>query len=70
MAEIHKYVLVDPDGNEGDWGYDTFAEARENSDGLDAIVERTYEYSDSELVWTPDGSRTWPPDRSPEDEEE
>ena len=67
MAEIQKYVLVDSDDVEQDWEYDTLREAENAAQdrGNLAIIARTYEYSDSELVWTPDGSDTWPPDAVP-----
>ncbi len=64
MAEIQTFVLVDRDDVERDWEYKTFGEAmdtaRNESDV--AIIARTYEYTDSKLVWTPDGSDTWPPE--------
>lgn len=62
MAEISRYVLVDRDDNERDHEYDTYQEAV-NAAGSDyAVIERHYVYDDSELVYTPDGSDTWPPD--------
>ena len=63
MAEIQKYVLVDQDDVEQDWEYDTFREAQNaaQDQGNLAIIARTYEYTDSELAWTPNGSGTWPP---------
>lgn len=60
-AEILRYVLVDRDDNEGDYEYTTLAEAKADAGDDHAVVERTYTYDDSELVWTPDGSDTWPP---------
>jgi hypothetical protein len=46
--------------------YTSFSEAKRIASitGF-AIVERTYEYSDEELVWTPDGSDVWPPEAAP-----
>jgi hypothetical protein len=61
-VSIERYVLVDKQGIEGDWEYETFQEAQAAADDR-AIIMRTYEYDDSELVWTPDGSNTWPPKR-------
>lgn len=61
MSVINRYVTIDRDGNESD-EYDTYREAlaaAESATGL-AIIERNYEYSDSSLVWTPDGGDTWP----------
>ncbi|ANA86489.1 hypothetical protein BH762_gp029 [Gordonia phage OneUp] len=62
MAEIVKYVLVDSDDNEGDHYYDSLVEARQIARLTDqAVVAHTFEFSDSELVWTPNGDTTWPP---------
>lgn len=61
MAEILRYVLVDKDNNEGHNEYEDMSMAIEAADDDHAVVERTYTYDDSELVWTPDGSNTWPP---------
>lgn len=64
MSEIRRYVLVDEDDNEQDHEYDRYEDAeREATMQGFAIVARTYEYADSELVWTPDGSDTWPPEK-------
>ena len=61
MAEITRYVTVDKDNNEGRWEFDTLVQAI-SAAGLDeAVIERTYVYDDSDLVYTPDGSGTWPP---------
>ena len=39
-----------------------FEEAQGRADALGyAVDEYTFEYSDSNLVYTPDGSTTWPP---------
>ncbi|KKK83274.1 hypothetical protein LCGC14_2795040 [marine sediment metagenome] len=64
MAEIRQYVLVDRADTEQDAEYDTYIEARDAAVRLNgdfAVICRTYTYDDSELVWTPDGSDTWPP---------
>jgi hypothetical protein len=63
MPNIERYVLIDSDNNEGDWEYESFKEAvgEAISQGDTAVVARIYEYDDSELVWTPDGSSVWPP---------
>ena len=58
--EINKYVKVNPDGSEEDFEYDTMDEAVDSSDGTQAVIERTYTFDDSELVWTPNGEDTWP----------
>jgi hypothetical protein len=63
MAEIQRYVLVGLDDVEGDEEYatlhDAIAHARVRTST--AVISRTYEYTDSELVWTPDDSDIWPP---------
>ena len=62
---IDRYVLVDRNDIEQDHEYpdcdEAIADARKHA-GQFAIIERQYEYSDSELIWTPDGSDSWPPD--------
>ncbi len=62
MSTILRYVLVDRDDREADGEYHILSEAiAAASDGDHAIIEREYEYSDSSLVWTPNGADTWPP---------
>ncbi len=61
MAEITRYVLVDRADQEGDYEYDLMQEAIDAADADHAVIERHYVYDDSELVWTPDGSDSWPP---------
>jgi hypothetical protein len=65
MAEILRYVHVDLNDNEGDYEYDTLQEAIDAADEGEAIICRTYTYDDSELVWTPNGGSTWPPEDNP-----
>jgi hypothetical protein len=61
-AEICRYVLVDKSDVEQDYEYTRYDEAVEAAEKQDcAVIERKYTYDDSELVWTPDGSNTWPP---------
>jgi len=61
-ATISRYVLVNPDDVEQDWEYTDYREAEEEARRLGyAVIEREYVYDDSSLVWTPDGSETWPP---------
>lgn len=62
MSEIRKYVLIDTDGQEQSGEYDTFAEAEREAikAGNVAVVAYVYEYSDQELVWTPNGDIVWP----------
>lgn len=61
MAEITRYVLVDRQDNEGDWEYDKYDEAVKAAGNDHAVIQRTYVYDDSELVWTPNGRDSWPP---------
>ena len=62
MATINKYILVDRDGTEGDAYYDGYHEAEAEAARTDcAVLAHIYEYNDSELVYTPDGSERWPP---------
>lgn len=70
MATITRYALVDRN-NEESGDFDTYAEAEEAAkrEGDVAVVAVEFEYSDTCLVWTPDGSVTWPPtnDQTEED---
>ena len=68
MSTITRYVLVDRDDHEGGWEYTELAEAIKDVGSSCAVIAREYEYSDSEVVWTPDGSGVWPPD-DPADED-
>lgn len=67
MSEIYRYVLVDEFDNEEDYEYIEYenavvaAQVRKLNGERIAIIQRTYLYDDSALVWTPDGSDTWPP---------
>jgi len=62
MSEIRKYVLVDANDQELAGEFEHFDDAqREAARSGYAVVAQIYEYSDSELVWTPDGSDIWPP---------
>lgn len=64
MSTISRYVLVDANDNEQDHEYDDYAAAESAAEEQGcAVIERRYEYSDSELVWTPNGSLSWPPKR-------
>lgn len=64
MSEILKFVLVDADGVEGDYEYDDCQEAIKSAGTTHAVIQRTYTYDDSELVWTPNGRHIWPPKRA------
>lgn len=63
MAEITRYVLVDRNDHEQDHEYDHYQEAVDAAGAQFAVVERHYEYTDSALVWTPNGKDYWPPTR-------
>lgn len=62
MSEIRRYELVNLDGEEEGVEFDDYSQALEaaTKSGF-AIQANIYEYSDHELVWTPDGSDQWPP---------
>jgi hypothetical protein len=61
MSHISRYVLVSKGNQEGDHEYEEYDEAVEAAGDDHAVIERQYEYADSELVWTPNGGDTWPP---------
>lgn len=63
MSTIRKYVVVDTKGNEDGQEFDTLQGAIESivTDEPLAVVERIYEFADSELAWTSTGDETWPP---------
>ena len=59
---LSRYVCVDTDDHEHDILFDTYAEALAYAEQAGcAVVEYEYEFSDSNLVWTPNGESTWPP---------
>lgn len=63
MSQISRYVLCDWHGVEQDYEYANYADAeRDAARERCAVIERLYTYEDSELIWTPDGEDTWPPD--------
>ena len=59
--QISKYVLVDQYGETESAVYDSYQEAEREAGSTHAVIEYQFEYADSELVYTPDGSGTWPP---------
>ena len=66
MPTIERYVLVNRDDIEGDYEYTSLDEATTDAGTTHAVIARIYEYTDSELVYTPNGADTWPPrSRSP-----
>ena len=69
MSEIRKYVLVSADDSEYSNEYDEseYLDAVREAARLGcAVIARVYEYSDSELIWTPDGGSIWPPKQAKE----
>lgn len=63
MSEILKYTLVDENDVEADYEFDSYQEAVNAAGNTDAVICRTYTFHDSELVYTPDGSGVWPPEK-------
>lgn len=61
MPSISRYVLVDRNDQEQDYEYESYDEAVTAAGDTHAVIEREYEYSDSQLVWTPNGRDSWPP---------
>ena len=65
---FEKYELIDQDGHSDSSGYlydnadEAIADAKKY--GGYAVKMLTFEYSDSELVWTPNGNDVWPPESS------
>ena len=67
MISIRRYVLVDRDNNEGLHEYRRYDKAETDAQLLGhAVVARIYEFTDSELVFTPDDSDIWPPSEDPD----
>ena len=61
---IEMFQIIDISGEaNGGALYKTMDEARHAATGDQAVEMLTYEYSDRELVWTPDGGDTWPPEK-------
>jgi hypothetical protein len=69
MSEIRRYVVVDANDTEADVEHETLEGAQIAGlfalGGTYAVIERTYEYADSELVWTSTDDDTWPPEEEP-----
>ncbi len=60
--EIRRYVLVDRENNEDDSNYESYPEAESEARKRGcAVIARVFEYTDSELIWTPNGASVWPP---------
>ena len=66
MAEIRQYVLLDenedPVGSYVHNQHEYPDALREAERTVSAIVAYICEFSDTETVFTPDGSHSWPPD--------
>lgn len=62
MSQLSRYVLCNKEGVELDYEYDNYADVELDAGRWQcAVVERLYTYTDSELIWTPNGADTWPP---------
>ena len=62
MSQISRYVLCDRLGVELGYEYASYAEAElDAARWRCAVIERMYSYTDSDLIWTPNGEDTWPP---------
>ena len=59
-AQVAKYRLVDKEGQAEDHIYESYDEAVEAARRTRAVEELQFEFHDSELVYTPDGSDEWP----------
>lgn len=59
-TEVRSYHTVDADGVRDGYRHDTLQEAIDAAGEGEAVVALVYEYTDEELVWTPDGSGVWP----------
>lgn len=59
---ITTYVVVDENNQYVSEEHDTMQEAINGAEehGNAAVVELQYEFTDSELVWTPNGGNVWP----------
>ena len=59
---IERYALVDIDGERDDtvW-YEDCQRAIAEAGSTHAVEALQFRFSDSDLVYTPDGSQTWPP---------
>ncbi|MDH3291534.1 MAG: hypothetical protein OEO20_11385 [Gemmatimonadota bacterium] len=61
---IIRYHLVDSDDRVDDYPYDSYQEAYETARRRNmAVLAYVYEFADSELIWTPNGADTWPPEK-------
>ena len=61
MDKIEKFILVDRSDETHGYFHDDFHSAKEEADDRGFAVDMyTYEFKDSERVYTPDGSPRWP----------
>ena len=65
---IDRYRLIDRSGTAGDYLFDTLTDARDANDGEHAIEAVIFEFSDTDLVETPDGGDVWPPAKDDDDD--
>ena len=62
MSDMRLYQLVDTDGTESTAIYDDYREAETAATRTgQAVIAHIYEWADSELVFTPGDTDTWPP---------
>jgi hypothetical protein len=65
--KIYKFILSDVNDQYSGGPYNNYDEALKVAEDVAAtgtpvaIIELIYEYSDSSLVWTYNGSNNWPP---------
>lgn len=60
MSDINRYLVIDPQGNDTGYEYESFKEAKEIAAKYGhAVLELQYSLRDTELVWAPDGSEVW-----------
>ena len=67
--ETSRYAVIDSNDskvNDHEKYEDAVAEAKAAGDC--AVTQEQYEYTDSTVVWTPDGSDTWPPEAEKTDD--
>ena len=65
---ISKYDVIDATGESVAGTFDHYDEAKRDADDrssdteMFAVIEMEFEYRDSALVYTTDGSNVWPPE--------
>lgn len=65
--QIEKYRLLDKEGYATDEIFESYEDALEEAKDRNFAVEALiFEFRDSDLVYTPDGSWSWPPSKRKE----